>query len=58
MGDMAHAMADFNAALASDPNFALALYWRGTLRKQQGDAAAGDADLAAAAKLDPSLATQ
>ena len=57
MGDTAHAMADFNAALASDPNFALALYWRGTLKKQQGDAS-GDADLAAAAKLDPSLAAQ
>jgi hypothetical protein len=45
-------MADYNAALAINPNFASSLYGRGLVKQQMGDRAGGGADLAAARAID------
>jgi hypothetical protein len=37
------------------PSFAAALYRRGLARRLKGEAAAGDADVAAARKVDPEI---
>jgi tetratricopeptide (TPR) repeat protein len=50
------AAADFEAALRVDPKYPNALYARGLLRKQRGDTAGGDEDLAAAIALRPDVA--
>lgn len=52
-GDMAHAIADYDAALALAPRAAETLYKRGLAKDRQGDAAGGKADIAAALRLDP-----
>jgi len=50
------ALADFEAALRIEPNFAYALYGRGLVRQAAGDAAGGDADIAAAQRMQPDIA--
>jgi Flp pilus assembly protein TadD len=46
------AVADFSEAIRFDPNDALAMSWRGAVRKRLGGSEAGNADLAAARKID------
>jgi tetratricopeptide (TPR) repeat protein len=50
------AVADFDAALKIDPKAAAALYGRGLARRQKGDAAGGEADMAAAKAILPDIA--
>jgi tetratricopeptide (TPR) repeat protein len=52
-GDMARAIADFDAALSLQPRLAETQYKRGLARNRSGDAAGGKADIAAALKRDP-----
>ena len=51
-GDMARAIADYDAALALAPRAAETLYKRGLAKSRKGDAAGGKADIAAALKRD------
>jgi tetratricopeptide (TPR) repeat protein len=46
--DLDRAIADFDAALRVVPSFADALYGRGLAKQKKGDAAGGNADIAAA----------
>ncbi|RHW17958.1 DUF3857 domain-containing protein [Sphingomonas gilva] len=55
MGRMDDARADLDAALAIDPSIDASLYLRGILRRQTGDIAGGDADLAAARLINPRM---
>ncbi|MGL4420929.1 MAG: tetratricopeptide repeat protein [Gemmataceae bacterium] len=55
-GDRAGAFADYDAALAINPNLAAAYNNRGVTRFQMGDREAALADLEAAIRLDPSYA--
>jgi hypothetical protein len=48
-------MADFEQAIRLQPSLALGLYWRGIVRRFKGDVAAGEADIAAARKIDPGV---
>ena len=50
------AVGDFNEALKIDPKDAVALFARGVARRKLGDAAAGDADIAAARGLNVAIA--
>ncbi len=50
------ALADFEAALQIEPNFAFALYGRGLVRQASGDSAGGGADIAAAKRIQPDVA--
>jgi hypothetical protein len=50
------ALADFEAALRIEPNFAYALYGRGLARQAAGDTPGGDADIAAAQRMQPDIA--
>ena len=50
--EYAKAIADYDAVLAHGPNSAWSLYGRGLARLRTGARAAGEADLAAAAKAD------
>jgi tetratricopeptide (TPR) repeat protein len=52
-GDMARAIADYDAALALSPKAAETLYKRGLARNRMGDAVGGKADIAAALRRDP-----
>jgi tetratricopeptide (TPR) repeat protein len=54
-GDAGRAMADYSEAVRLDPGSAEALFRRGIVRRRAGDKAGGDADGAAAGKLDPGL---
>jgi hypothetical protein len=56
MGKYADAIADDTAALASMPKLAPSLYIRGLAKNKSGDAAGGDADIAAAKAIDPKIA--
>ena len=56
MGNYAAAIADDSAALAIDAKSASSLYVRGLARHKSGDAAGGDADIAAAKAIDPKIA--
>lgn len=51
--DMAGALADFERALASDPNNPAALYGRGVVATHTGQRESADADLARARELNP-----
>jgi tetratricopeptide (TPR) repeat protein len=51
--DLDRAMADFEQAVRLQPGSALGLYWRGFAKRLRGDAAGGEADIAAAKKIDP-----
>lgn len=49
------AIADFDTALRLNPNDADALYYRGRSKNDLGDKAGGDADIAAARKINPDI---
>jgi tetratricopeptide (TPR) repeat protein len=53
--DYQAAISDFDAALKNDPHLARALYGRGIVRKKQGDATGGEADMAAAISVWPDI---
>jgi tetratricopeptide (TPR) repeat protein len=53
--DLDRAMADFEQAIRLQPASADGLYWRGIARRLKGDAAAGEADITAAKKIDPEV---
>jgi tetratricopeptide (TPR) repeat protein len=53
--DYDHAIADYNQAIRLGPNDAVALYWRGKAKQFNGDKPGGDADIAAAKKINPNL---
>jgi tetratricopeptide (TPR) repeat protein len=55
-GDQDHAIADFDAAIQIDPNYAAAFYNRAKAEQNKGDSAGAAADSAAAVRLDPHLA--
>ena len=55
LGDPAIAIVEYNAALEQDPNRALALYGRGMAQTKMGRQNEGDADIAAALALNPSV---
>jgi tetratricopeptide (TPR) repeat protein len=48
LGQLDAAIRDYDAALKAAPNLAEALYGRGVAKRKKGDAAGGDADVAAA----------
>jgi len=50
------AVADFDAALKRNPRQSGPLYGRGLAKRMNGDAAGGNADIAAAKRLDPDVA--
>ncbi|WP_338827819.1 tetratricopeptide repeat protein [Bradyrhizobium sp. 27S5] len=52
-GKYDNAVDEFDSALRLQPASAAALYWRGITKRQQGDVAAGEADITAAKKIDP-----
>jgi tetratricopeptide (TPR) repeat protein len=54
-GDYDRAIADFDQAIRLDPKLALAYYQRGFAKRAKGDAAGGDADIATAKQLHPTL---
>jgi tetratricopeptide (TPR) repeat protein len=56
LGHLKEAVADFDQALGVDPKLAGALYVRGIIRLHNGDSAAGNADIAAAAEQNPAIA--
>jgi len=55
LGRLDAAIADYDAALAIDPKKAVSLYGRGLAKKQKGDIAGGDNDIAAAEALLPGI---
>ena len=55
MGDFAKAAAAYDGALKIEPNHARALFGRGIAKIRSGDKSGGDADLAAALKIDPKI---
>ncbi|MEG3123467.1 DUF3857 domain-containing protein [Sphingomonas sp. GB1N7] len=55
MNQMEDALSDLNAALDQDPGLAASLYMRGVIRKKQGDAKAGEIDLAGARLMRPTI---
>ena len=46
---------DFEQAIRLQPALAAGLYWRGIAKRLKGDAAAGEADIDAAKKIDPKV---
>jgi hypothetical protein len=54
-GDVDRAMADFEQAIRLQPASTAGLYWRGIAKCLKGDVAAGEADIAAAKKIDPKV---
>lgn len=57
-GGFEAAIADYDAVLSSEPNFAGALYGRGVARSRLGQMAESQRDIAAAAVLDPNIAAE
>lgn len=58
MGSLEDAIAAYDAALRVDRKMAFSLYGRGTARRLKGDTAGGDADIAAAKAIRPSVADE
>jgi tetratricopeptide (TPR) repeat protein len=56
LGQFDRAIADDTAALAIEPRFAGARYVRGLAKRHAGDVIGGDADVAAARAIDPTIA--
>jgi tetratricopeptide (TPR) repeat protein len=56
LGQFDSAINDYSEALRAEPTMATALYGRGLARIKKGDSAGGNADLAAAAKLEKKIA--
>jgi tetratricopeptide (TPR) repeat protein len=55
LGRFDEAITDFDAALAKNPELAQSLFIRGLAKSKKGDNAGGDADIAAAKKIDPAI---
>ncbi len=55
-GDADRAIADYDAAIGINPQYAIAFYNRAQAWRRKGDAARADADSAEAVRLDPNLA--
>jgi tetratricopeptide (TPR) repeat protein len=55
LNNYAKAIADYSEALALDPEDADALLYRGLDKIRLGDKAGGDADIAAAKRIDPNI---
>ena len=55
-GETKRALADFETSWKTDPSYARALYSRGLAKKKLGDVSGGNADIAHALKIEPSLA--
>ena len=55
MKEWTKAIADYNSALATRPDFTLSLYGRGIAKHALGDTAGGDADIAAAQGGEPDI---
>ncbi|HYC17050.1 MAG TPA: tetratricopeptide repeat protein [Pseudolabrys sp.] len=53
--DYAHAIADYDEALRLNPNDADALLYRGLDKQRLGDKAGGEADVAAAKRMNPDI---
>ena len=53
--DNGHALQDYSQAIRLAPKFAASIFRRGVLEKQMGDAKGGDADIALARKIDPTV---
>lgn len=58
LGQLNHAIAEYDGALAIAPNQAESRYGRGAAKLQKGDRAGGNADIAAAKALDPGIAEE
>jgi tetratricopeptide (TPR) repeat protein len=58
MGDYQSAAADYYVALDKKPAYASSLFMRGVIKRKAGDAAGGDADIAAAKALDAGIADE
>jgi tetratricopeptide (TPR) repeat protein len=56
MGDYDKAIEDYDAALKANPKIAWSLYGRGLARRHKGLATAAEADLKAAAAIQPDIA--
>jgi len=56
LGNLESAIHDYDSALRTDPNMPTSLYGRGLAELRQGEKAQGQADLAAAEKLDTGVA--
>jgi hypothetical protein len=56
MGQFDSAIEDYSSALRAAPKLASALYGRGLARLKKGDAAGGNADVAAAKRLETKIA--
>ncbi|HET8545118.1 MAG TPA: tetratricopeptide repeat protein, partial [Pseudolabrys sp.] len=56
MGQLESAINDYSSVLRIEPALATALYGRGLARIKKGDATGGNADLAAAGKLEKKIA--
>jgi tetratricopeptide (TPR) repeat protein len=54
-GNYDQALEDFEQAVRLQPTLAAGLYWRGIAKRLNGDVAAGEADMAAAKKMDPTV---
>jgi tetratricopeptide (TPR) repeat protein len=58
MGQIESAIEDYNSALRIEPKMASALYGRGLARLKKGDSSGGNADVAAAKKLETMIASE
>jgi tetratricopeptide (TPR) repeat protein len=58
MGQIESAIEDYNSALRIEPKMASALYGRGLARLKKGDSSGGNADVAAAKKLETTIASE
>ena len=56
LGDYNKAISDYDASLKMEPNRAWTLYGRGIAKSKKGEGAAGEADIAEAAKIGPRVA--
>jgi tetratricopeptide (TPR) repeat protein len=58
LGQVADAIADYDAVLKHAPKVASSLYGRGLAKRKAGDGAGGDADVAAAKAIDPGIGNE
>jgi len=58
MGSLDDAIAAYNAALQIDQKMASSLYGRGTAKRLKGETAGGEADIAGAKAIRPSIADE